>query len=149
MIKQLDHVNLVVTDLDKAQEFFSLLGFVPKASGELSGDWIAKIVALRDVKAKYVALCLPGCSVNVELIQYYSPAGDIDPNISQANQIGLRHLAFEVTDIEQVVDKLRANGVEFLSEVQVYPATGKSLVYFYGPDGVLFEFAQYGNGSRP
>jgi catechol 2,3-dioxygenase-like lactoylglutathione lyase family enzyme len=149
MIAQLDHVNIIVSDLDKAIQFFSLLGFVERTAGELSGDWISKIVGLDGVKGRYVAIGLPESHTNIELMQYYSPQGSIDPNISKANQIGFRHLAFEVQDIESVVARLEENGVEFLSEIQLYPATGKKLVYFYGPDGVLLELAQYGQVPRP
>ena len=59
------------------------------------------------------------------------------------NRIGLRHIAFEVENIDEVTEKLKSKGVEFLSPVQTHPQSGKRLVYFLGPDGILLELAQY------
>ena len=46
----------------------------------------------------------------------------------------LRHLAFEVQDIEDEISRLRARGLEFLSDVFVYEKLRKKLVYFYVPE---------------
>ncbi|HBA89024.1 MAG TPA: glyoxalase, partial [Geobacter sp.] len=63
--------------------------------------------------------------------------------IGFANRIGLRHLAFAVSDIEAEVKRLRGHGIEFIGEVETWEKTGKKLIYFYGPDGIILEFAQY------
>jgi len=63
--------------------------------------------------------------------------------LSKANQIGFRHIAFQVENIEEIVENLKGKGVEFVSSIQSYPKTGKRLVYFLGPDGILLELAQY------
>ena len=143
MIERLDHINIVVSDLEKTKAFFLLLGFQEDDSAELSGDWISSIVGLRDVRARYVALSLPGSNTNIELIEYESPGSERDPQLSNANQIGFRHLALTVDDIAAEVRRLTQAGIEFLSSVQTYEKTGKKLVYFYGPDGILFELAEY------
>jgi catechol 2,3-dioxygenase-like lactoylglutathione lyase family enzyme len=57
--------------------------------------------------------------------------------------MGIRHIAFEVDDIETLVSSLQQDGVAFFGDVQTYPATGKKLVYFHGPEGIILEFAQY------
>jgi len=143
MIERLDHINIVVSDLEKAKAFFLLLGFQEDDSAELSGDWISSIVGLRDVRARYVALSLPGSNTHIELIEYRSPGSERDPQLSSANQIGFRHLALTVDDIAAEVRRLTEAGIKFLSSVQTYEKTGKKLVYFYGPDGILFELAEY------
>ena len=48
-----------------------------------------------------------------------------------------------MTDIEAEVLRLQAHGVQFISPVQTWAKTGKKLVYFYGPDGILLELARY------
>jgi catechol 2,3-dioxygenase-like lactoylglutathione lyase family enzyme len=60
-----------------------------------------------------------------------------------ANQIGLRHIAFAVDDIKEEVSRIRKKGVRFQSEVKTWERSGKQLVYFFGPDGILLEMAQY------
>jgi len=148
MIERLDHINIVVSDLEKARDFFLLFGFRECSFSELSGEWISSIVGLEDVRARYVALALPGSNTNIELIEYTSPKSERDWQVSQANQIGLRHLAFAVDDIEAEVRRLAEAGIGFMSPVRTYEKSGKKLVYFHGPDGILLELAEYQKGER-
>jgi catechol 2,3-dioxygenase-like lactoylglutathione lyase family enzyme len=143
MINKLDHINIVVSNLREAQDFFLNLGFKEVISSRISGERFSIISGLPDFDAKFVGLSLPGSATNVELIQYYSPAGGKDPKLNKPNQLGFRHMAFAVDDIEAEVARLKAKGVEFQSDIQVWEKTGKKLVYFYGPDGIILEFAQY------
>jgi catechol 2,3-dioxygenase-like lactoylglutathione lyase family enzyme len=143
MIQKIDHINIVVSDLDEAKAFFLILGFQEVISSRLSGEQLSIVTGLKDIEAEFVGLSIPGTNTNVELIQYFFPVGDKDPKLSLPNQIGFRHMAFAVDDIEAEVNRLRSKGIEFESDIQVWERTGKKLVYFYGPDGILFEFAQY------
>ena len=148
MITHLDHINIVVENLAETESFFRMLGFQKTHEGDLSGTWISEIVGLDNVNAHYVALSLPGNRTTLELIHYESPQGDNASFSSKANDTGFRHLAFEVEDIHAEVLRLKKNGVSFLSEVRTYEATGKQLIYFYGPEKILLELAQYPTSFR-
>ena len=139
---KIDHINIVVRDLEEAKNFSTNLGFVILKEGELVGDWIDRIVNLSHVRAKYVALAIPNTQTNLELIKYYSPVGEKDPKMSIPNQIGFRHIALEVKDIEKVVSALKEKGVTFFSDIQVYNIT-KKLCYLFGPEGIIIELAEY------
>lgn len=143
MIQGLDHINIVVSNLEEARTFFLNFGFIEQDAAELAGDWISAIVGLAEVRARYVALHLPGSTTNLEIIEYLSPASGRDPATGRANQIGFRHLAFAVDNIEVEVARLQRAGISFLSEVQTFARTGKKLVYLYGPDAILLELAEY------
>ena len=143
MIQQIDHINIVVSDLIGATRFFLDLGFEKITASRLSGRQMTTVTGLADIEAEYVALSLPGADTHLELIQYFSPPGGKDPELNKANRLGFRHLAFSVDDIEAVVQMLKAKGVEFVSDIQTWKKTGKKLVYFYGPDNILLELAQY------
>jgi catechol 2,3-dioxygenase-like lactoylglutathione lyase family enzyme len=143
MLKRLDHINIVVSDLEKSKRFFFLLGFEEVDASELTGDWLSRMIGHSDAWAHYVALSLPGSDTHVELIEYRTPPSGRDPLTGQANQIGFRHLAFVVDDIESEIHRLTSAGIEFLSPVQIYKRLGKKLIYFYGPDGILLELAEY------
>jgi catechol 2,3-dioxygenase-like lactoylglutathione lyase family enzyme len=145
MITGIDHINIVVSDLARAKDFFKLFGFEEIDSSELSGEWISSVVKLNDVVARYVRLSLPETALKVELIEYQNPPSGKNYDLGKANQVGFRHLAFEVNDIETEVERLRHHGIEFLSDIFVYEKIGKKLVYFYGPDGILLELAEYSN----
>jgi catechol 2,3-dioxygenase-like lactoylglutathione lyase family enzyme len=147
MLRKIDHINIVVDDIEKCIEFFELLGFQVEDRADLRGEWVSLIVGLKDVDAEYVKLALPRTETRIELIHFEHPQAVNRPQQSTANQYGLRHIAFEVDDIDTVVNSLRKKGVRFMSEVQAYPKTGKKLVYFYGPEGILLELAQYNSVS--
>lgn len=142
-IKKIDHVNLVVSDLEAATQFFCRLGFSVTHRGVLEGEWISAIVNLDNVKAAYVQLSFQGSDTNLELITYQHPPSPDRTGPCRPHEVGIRHIAFAVNDIDALVADLKAEGVDFFGEVQTYPATGKRLVYFYGPDGIILEFAQY------
>lgn len=143
MLKKINHINLVVSELDEAKAFFIQLGFTVGDESELSGEWITSIVALPDVRARYATLKLPGAETNLELIEYINPPSERDPDMSKPNQMGFRHIAFEVENIDELVQDLKNKGIKFISSIHTYPKTGKRLVYFWGPDGILLELAQY------
>lgn len=142
-INKIDHINICVTDLEKAKTFFTdLLDFRVETEGTLEGEWIDKVVSLPDVKAKYAKLTLPDSDTALELIQYYNPVGTRDDKMSQANRIGFRHMALEVTNIEAVYERLKNAGVHIFSELQIYNGK-KKLCYFHGPDDIILELAEY------
>ena len=142
MFTHIDHINIVVSCLNEAKAFFQECGFALEDEADLEGDWISAIVGLPGVRARYAKLSLSGSRTKLELMEYASPPSQRDPDMSKANQLGYRHIAFEVADIVSVVDKLTSRGIEMLSEIQTYEATGKKLVYFYGPDKILLELAE-------
>ncbi|WFB34623.1 VOC family protein [Kiritimatiellota bacterium B12222] len=143
MITSIDHLNIVVRDLDLMCDFFVLLGFVVEDRAGLSGEWISEIVGLKDVDAEYVKLAFPGSGMRLELIRYETPHSDKPVDGGVAHDPGFRHLAFAVTALDDVVARLKKEGVSFLSSVRTYEVTGKRLVYFRGPEGILLELAEY------
>jgi len=143
MLHKIDHVNVVVSNLARAQDFFCKLGFVVTHAGDLEGEWISDIVGLADVRASYVQLALGESDCRLELIAFANPPSPSASPENRPHHIGIRHMAFAVDDIEALVADLQDDGIAFFSDVQTYPATGKKLVYCYGPDGIILELAQY------
>ena len=151
MIEQIDHVNLVVRNLAAMTEFYrNVLGFGFTKSVTISGPWIDAVVGLTDVLADVVYLELPN-GPRVELIHYERPASSQAQDPSLPNVLGLRHLAFCVSDIEEAVARLERAGVRPNSSIATVPrsqvqyADGakKRLVYFHDPEGNLLELCEY------
>ena len=143
MIRRIDHINISVTDIEITKRFFTeLLDFKVEKEGYLEGDWMDRTVGLEMVQAKYAKLTIPGTETSIELIQYFRPEGGKDTLMNKANRIGFRHIAFEVKDIDTVYRKLKDAGVELFSEIQAYNVK-KRLCYFYGPDDIILELAEY------
>lgn len=144
MLTTIDHINIVVCDLERAKSFFLDLGFSLEHEGDLEGAWISSVVGLPEVRARYAKLTLPNNTCALELVTYYSP-GVVEESLpNQANRLGYRHIAFRVEDIDSVVHTLQQKDVSFFSEIFTYEPTNKKLVYFSGPEGIILELAQYG-----
>lgn len=55
----MDHVGVVVSDLEAAVAFFSALELEQAGSGPVSGAWVDRIVGLEGVRAELVFLQTP------------------------------------------------------------------------------------------
>lgn len=148
-ISSIDHINIVTGDMERAIAFYSgLLGLKQTFEVTLEGAWIETVTGLPNLRARCVFLSVPGQDVRLELLQYLSPQAEpLDAN-SLPNLPGIRHLAFEVDDMDALCARLADSGVRFVSPpVTVpFPVGGrgtKRLCYFHDPDGVLLEVAAY------
>jgi len=142
MIARMDHLNIVVSNLDEAKKFFLLLGFTVGIRSELDASFLEKVTGIQGASGRFIALHHPGSDLSIELLKFDGDSTGTG-DIGRADRIGLRHLAFAVTDIESEVRRLQDQGVKFIGGIQTWEKTGKKLIYFYGPDGILLEFAQY------
>lgn len=151
MIGAVDHINLVVSDLERSVKFYTeLLGFKEVRRAHLGGKWIESIIGIKDVCANVVYILAPEGEPRLELLCYESPKGETIPANSQANTIGLRHIALQVKNIQKAVKRLKEAGVKIIGETVEVPASvvthdagHKILCYFLDPDGILLELAEY------
>jgi catechol 2,3-dioxygenase-like lactoylglutathione lyase family enzyme len=149
MIERLDHVNIVVADMEAMIRFYrDLLGLQLAKQATISGPWISAVTGLAEVTADVAFLQPPGGS-GIELIRYRTPAG-ADAAGGAPNATGIRHIALRVRDIDQLVRAMAAGGVAFFSPVQDVPGTQvdyaqehKRLVYCRDPEGNLLEFCEF------
>ena len=140
-IHRIDHVGVIVNDLSAAKAFFLDFGLELQGEGEIDGEWVDRIVGLKDVKAAYVMLRTPDGQANIELVKFYRPSDENDIEQPAANTLGIRHIAFAVDDIEAVVAKLKNKGTELVGEIQTYEDSYK-LCYIRGPEGIILELAE-------
>src|SRR5213075_2623100 len=148
MLQSIDHVNLVVRDLVRMTQFYeAVLGLTVSKRVTISGPWVERTVGLADVKGHVVYLELPQ-GPRIELIEYERPAaGERGDHEAPPNALGIRHIAFRVTDIDALVQRLSSAGVEFFSDVQNVPyeqvtyagGVRKRLVYFRDLEGNILE----------
>ena len=151
MIEAIDHIAIVVSDLERSVAFYvELLDFRELRRVHMEGDWIEAIVGLKNVNADVVYLVSPGGEPRLELLCFKSPTGDKLSVTSLANTVGLRYLALRVTGIEKTVASLKKAGVPFFGEpvrvptsVVRHAAGQKTLCYFRDPDGVIVELSEY------
>lgn len=147
---KIDHLNLVVADLERSAAFYErVFGFQRGFAAILEGAWIEAVTQIPGARATCLFLENPGGGARIELIRYDSPAeGPQNAPVARPDELGLRHLAFEVEDIAATLQKIRELGIEPLSApVEVPFRVGelgtKWLCYLRDPDGVLVEIAAY------
>jgi catechol 2,3-dioxygenase-like lactoylglutathione lyase family enzyme len=138
----MDHVGIVVGDLDAATEFFVQLGLELRGRGSAEGGVVDRVVGLEGVRTEVAFMQTPDGHGRLELIKFRTPSdqSDNDPH-AQANTRGIRHLAFAVEDIDAVVAGLRAGGTELIGELERYEDSYR-LCYVRGPEGIIVELAE-------
>jgi catechol 2,3-dioxygenase-like lactoylglutathione lyase family enzyme len=145
MVKNFDHVTIVVRDLEAAKRFFGLLGFELDQSVVISGPVFSDYMGIPDIKADHVTLVLTGANPReeVQLLHYQVPDAEPNPNIEVLDTIGFNHICFAVEDLESEVERLRAAGVETRNDVLKFH--GRKLVFLRGPEGITVELSERHN----
>jgi len=130
-IKRIDHIAIVVVDIDEA------LGFWSEALG-LELDHVEDIP-----EQKSIVAFLPTGGSEVELVK---PTTD-DSGVArylQKRGPGMHHICFEVDDIEAILAELKGKGVRLINETPITGADGKKLAFVHpeSTHGVLVELYQ-------
>lgn len=139
-IKKMEHVGIVVDDLEAAIEFFVQLGLERRGKGQVEGSWVERIIALDEVKVEFAMLRAPDGG-EIELVKFLSPPTQTGDPHAPANTPGLRHLAFLVDDIQTVVAGLQARSSALVGELVRYEDS-YWLCYVRGPEGIIVELAE-------
>jgi glyoxylase I family protein len=78
-------------------------------------------------------------SLNGEYIIELFSFPDPPKRLSRPEGTGLRHLAFEVLDIEREIENLKKSGIE-PEPIRIDEYTGKKFTFFSDPDDLPIEF---------
>lgn len=147
-VKRLDHVGVTVSDLDGTIKFFELLGLeVQGRIDGFEGEFLDTVSGMPDSKTSIVMLGIPGSEVGIELSCFERPAGGaLNPGL-MANDPGLRSLAFEVEDLEALLEVLSEHGHALIGGVGEYEGVWK-MAYVRGPEGIIVALAQQLSGRN-
>jgi catechol 2,3-dioxygenase-like lactoylglutathione lyase family enzyme len=141
-IKRLDHISIVVEDLEAAIAFFTELGMSMVGKGTVEGPWVDRINGLEGIKAHIVMMKTPDGHGQLELTKFHNPKlVEIEPKIAPPNTIGLRSVMFTVEDLDDTVARMRAHGAELVGEVAQYENLYR-LCYMRGPGGIIVSLAE-------
>ena len=142
MIKRMDHVGIVVDDLEAATAFFVGIGLELQSQGAIEGDWADRVVGLDGIRTDTSFLRPADGHGQLELSKFHAPPATVgDRGFSPANTPGIRHVAFIVEDLDAVVAGLRARGTELVGEVVRYEDIYK-VCFVRGPEGIIVELAE-------
>jgi catechol 2,3-dioxygenase-like lactoylglutathione lyase family enzyme len=141
-IKRMDHVSVVVDDLEAAIAFFIALGMTIEGKAPIEGPWVDRINGLEGIKVDIVMMKTPDGHGRLELTKFRNPKlVEIEPAIAPPNALGLRSVMFTVESVDDTVVRLRANGAELIGEVAQYEDKYR-LCYMRGPAGIIVALAE-------
>src|SRR3989440_4630976 len=141
-IKRLDHVSVVVEDLEGAVGFVRALGMMVEGSAQVEGEWVDRINGLENVQVDIVMMRTPDGHGRLELTKFRNPKlVEIEPAIAPPNTLGLRSVMFTVESLDDTVARLREGGAELIGEVAQYEDMYR-LCYMRGPAGIIVALAE-------
>ena len=141
-IQRMDHVSVVVDDLEAAIAFFVELGMELEGQAPIEGRSVDRVNALDGVRVDIAMMRTPDGHGRLELTKFHTPtAVSGEPENAPPNTLGLRSIMFAVDDIDATVAGLRAHGAELVGEVAQYQDSYR-LCYVRGPAGIIVALAQ-------
>src|SRR4051812_43714224 len=120
-IQRMDHVSVVVDDLEAAKSFFVELGLELEGEAPIEGPWVDRVNGLDGVRVDIAMMRTPDGHGRLELTKFHTPAViSAEPQNALGNTLGLRSIMFAVDDIDATVTGLRASGAQLVGEVVQY-----------------------------
>ena len=141
------HVNINCSDFDRSLRFYEQLGFhraidVPPTNT----PQVAAAVGMPPYRVKGALLVLqtPTGPLMLDLLEWQDPS-DSSPPYEHLYHLGIARIALATDDLEGDMSRLKAQGVEFLSEPATVSLEGQPesrFVCFKDPDGTILELVQ-------
>jgi catechol 2,3-dioxygenase-like lactoylglutathione lyase family enzyme len=140
-IRSFDHVGITVADLDTASAFFVELGFQVEGRTFLEGEFLDTVIGVTDSRTELLLLRPPDGGVGLELASFVRPDHEPGSPTAMANELGLRSLAFEVEDLEAIIDLLAKDGYGLVGGIGEYEHVWR-MASVRGPEGIIVSLAE-------
>ncbi|MEW4290198.1 SMU1112c/YaeR family gloxylase I-like metalloprotein [Rossellomorea marisflavi] len=122
-LQAVHHIAIICSDYEASKDFYTdLLGFT-----------IIREVYREDRDSYKLDLALNGTYI-IELFSF----PEAPERASYPEARGLRHLAFEVENLEETVAELHQSGIQ-VEDIRIDPYTSKRFTFFSDPDGLPLE----------
>jgi predicted enzyme related to lactoylglutathione lyase len=141
------HTNLIANDWKKLSRFyidvFDCEPIYPEK--KLEGEWIEKVTGIPHVKIDGIHLRLPGAADGpiLEIFEFNTPSKNSSPVIDDP---GFTHIAFEVENVENLLQKLIKHGGGTYGGLQEKKVEGVGIltvVYATDPEGNIVELMNW------
>lgn len=123
-LNRVHHIAIICTDYQQSKQFYT----------DVLGLTIVREVYRAERQSYKLDLKVAGL-YQIELFSFPEPAA----RPSRPEAAGLRHLAFEVDDVEAAIEHVNAHGVA-AEPIRVDEFTGKRFTFLADPDGLPIEF---------
>lgn len=122
-INRFHHVAIICSNYEKSKKFYT----------EILGFEIIK-ETYREERNSYKLDLRVGDRDQIELFSFPNPP----QRPSRPEAQGLRHLAFQVSDLDNEVSELKSKNIE-VEDIRIDPITAKRFTFFTDPDDLPLE----------
>jgi hypothetical protein len=134
-------VGIVVNNLDKTRDFWiNTLGFKLHIEAKEESPYIDELLAIKDPMLTTVKL-IDSKGFIIELLKFEnyqvenSWSGDLKTT-------GLTHIALTVDNLDELVDNLKIQNYQPLSEIMISPNKKVKVAFVKGPEATMLELVQ-------
>jgi len=134
-----NHVGISVSDIERSISFYrDLFGLEQLCDVfPFAGE---DIEAIMDLPGAQGRMCVIGKgTLQLELFEFSNPKPKAKDAEYPVSDRGYSHFGFEVDDIAEAYDRLKAAGVRIHSPVITFMGGGMKAIYARDPDGNVFE----------
>lgn len=142
------HTNIVANNWEKLSDFYiKVFDCEPKPpKRNQSGLWLEKGTGVKNAALKGMHLSLPGHGTDGPTLEIYQYEEVIESPKPRPNSKGLGHLAFEVDNVYDILEKALAYGAEKIGEISKNTVEGVGkiqFIYIYDPEGNIIELQSW------
>ena len=142
------HTNIVARNWKTLSQFYiDVFGCkIKPPERDLSGDWLDRATGLDNASLKGVHLILPGHGDNGPTLEIFSYEEMRESDLLGANSTGFTHIAFEVQDVYECMNRAMEKGAQKLGKItqKEVPNIGLlQFVYFRDPEGNIVEIQSW------
>ncbi len=140
-IRRFDHVGITVADLDAASAFFVGLGLEVEGRTFLEGEFLDTVIGMPDSRTEIVMLRAPDGGAALELASFIRPNHEPGSLAAMANELGLRSVAFEVDDLQAIIQRLEEDGYGLVGGIGEYEQVWR-MASVRGTEGIIVSLAE-------
>ena len=141
MLTDVRHIGIVVKNIENSLKFYrDIFGLQIQRSMNESGKYIDNMLGFENVKVKTVKMFAPNGPTLIELLEFDAPKGRDLSN--QINDLGASHVAFTVSNIDEIYGKLKQSGIKFNAPPQLTPDGYAKVTFCLDPDNTPIELVE-------
>ncbi|MBW2295273.1 MAG: VOC family protein [Deltaproteobacteria bacterium] len=147
MIRDIIHLNINVTDVERSIAFYELIGFkVMHVFGDRPDAEVGEGMAFQGGRCRGAVMSLgdhPRSWTKIELIEWVEPKVEKSQRLG-SHASGVSRIALRTKNLISFVEELEAKGVEFETQPQEIDIVGaQRFALFRDPDDVLLELIEF------
>ncbi len=142
------HTNLIAKDWKKLAQFYiNVFGCVPTyPERDIAGEWIDRMTMISKVNIKGIHLKLPGYEdgPTLEIFEYNKASEAAGTHL--INDPGFGHIAFHVTNVEEIVENIIDKGGAKYGEMIEKKIDSMGIIkaiYAMDPEGNIIEIQNW------